>query len=146
MPDDETPHPADGSPGAGPAAEVALLRARAAVVHDLTAAGLDSPAAVDVVEDAVAARRWWVGQWPDGADLVAGQVAQDVQDRLLDDTGVRWPLCHAAECEGDPFHSLAVVPELGPDPHWVCEESGLEIAAVGHLPRQPPGPPELTGG
>ncbi len=132
--------------GAGAAGAEGLLHARAAVVHDLAAAGLDSPAAVDVVEDAVAGRRWWVERWHQGLDVVAGQIAQDVQDPLLDDTGVRWPLCHAPVCDGRPFHSLAIVPELGPEPHWVCEEGAVVVAPLGRLPRQPPGPPELTGG
>jgi hypothetical protein len=28
---------------------------------------------------------------------------------------------------------LAIEPELGPDPHWVCSESGAVIAPLGAL-------------
>lgn len=108
-----------------------LLEARARVVHDLTARGLDSAAAVDVVEEVVTERRWWVEQWPDGAAFVAGQVAQDVQDRLLDRHGWRWPLC--TSCDSLDEHALRVDPELGPAPRWVCESAALAVADLGRL-------------
>ncbi len=108
-----------------------LLEARARVVHDLIARGLDSAAAVDVVEEVVSERRWWVEQWPDGAVFVAGQVAQDVQDRLLDRHGRRWPLCRS--CDSLDEHALRVVPELGAEAHWVCESAGLLVADLGRL-------------
>ncbi|MCQ4046260.1 hypothetical protein ACFOSC_26770 [Streptantibioticus rubrisoli] len=108
--------------------EPALHAARALVLADLAACGVDDAAVVSLVEDAVANRRWWVEQWPDGAEYVTGLVAQDVQDALLDRYG-RWPLCPACE----EVHALDVEPELGPDPHWVCGKDGLVIAAVGHL-------------
>lgn len=109
-----------------------LLTARALVLRDLQARGLDSPAAVDVVEDTLTARRWWVEQWPDGAAFVAGQVAQDVQDRLLDDGLGRWPLCTGCPPDEDP-HALHIQPDLGPDPQWVCEKSGTRVAPLGGL-------------
>ncbi|WP_299040190.1 hypothetical protein [uncultured Pseudokineococcus sp.] len=124
----EGPGPAGGSTHA------ALLDARARVVHDLGAHGLDAPAHVDVVDVAVRERRWWLDAWPEGADHVAGQVAQDVQESLLDELGVHWPRCslaHPGE-EPDP-HVLHVLPDLGPDPHWACEETGAAAAPLGAL-------------
>jgi hypothetical protein len=82
----------------------------------------------------VSGRRWWLGQWPDGAAYVPGLVAQDVQDALMETFG-RWPLC--PQC-AEP-HALAVEPDLGPDPHWVCEARGEAIAPVGALGPRPPG-------
>lgn len=85
---------------------------------------------VSLVEDSVTHRRWWVEQWPEGVGYLAGLVAQDVQDVLLEKYG-RWPLCPVCT-HGDP-HALDVEPELGPDPHWVCSEAGVKVAAVGGL-------------
>jgi hypothetical protein len=76
----------------------------------------------------VSSRRWWLRQWPDGAPYVSGLLAQDVQDALLETRG-RWPLC--PRCE-EP-HALAVEPELGEDPHWVCEARGDAVAPLGSL-------------
>ena len=104
--------------------EQALHAARALVLADLAAGEV---AAADVVS---LQRRWWVEQWPDGADYLAGLVAQDVQDALLERYG-RWPLCPVCG-SGDP-HALDVEPELGPDPHWVCHKAGVKVAAVGTL-------------
>jgi hypothetical protein len=109
--------------------EAALHAARALILADLAAADLADAEVVSLVEDAVAQRRWWVEQWPEGAGFVAGLVAQDVQDGLLERYG-RWPLC--PRCDENP-HALAVEPELGPDPHWVCEASGTALAPVGSL-------------
>lgn len=113
----------------------ALLDARARVLADLTARGLATPGNVSALEDAVSERGWWVSQWPDGEQYVAGLVAQDVQDALVD-TGEPWPIC--AGCgRGDaaaPLHSLYVSPDLGgPDPVWVCEETGDVVAPLGGL-------------
>ncbi len=125
--------------GSGPrgAAPDVLVTARAAVVHDLGARGMDTAAAVDVVEDVVAARRWWVEHWPDGAPLVAGQVAQDVQDTLHDEAGLRWPRCTTPACTETGPHDLHISPDLGPDPQWVCEASGIVVAPLGALTRDP---------
>jgi hypothetical protein len=109
-----------------------LLASRAVVLHDLGARGLDTAPAVDVLEAVVSERRWWVDEWPDGAAYVAGQVAQDVQDRLLDGQLGRWPRCTA--CDETDVHELRVSPELGPDPHWVCEKSGITVSPLGSLP------------
>ena len=110
----------------------ALMAARALVLHDLEATSAAGPASVSALESAVSTRRWWVSQWEEGRQYVAGLVAQDVQDALLDSFG-RWPLCTA--CDGDtPPHALYIHPELGgPDPGWVCEESGRPVAPLGHL-------------
>ncbi|GAA3372724.1 hypothetical protein GCM10020367_29010 [Streptomyces sannanensis] len=118
-----------------PHLEQALHAARALVLADLAARDVAQAEIVSLVEDAVTHRRWWVEQWPDGAGCVAGLIAQDVQDALLDRYG-RWPLCPVCDA-GDP-HALDVEPELGPDPHWVCAKAGVVVAAVGAL--------GLTGG
>ena len=75
-------------------------------------------------------RTWWAEQWPEGEKYIAGLVAQDVQDALFESVG-RWPVC--VSCEG-PEQSLYIQPDLGgPDPMWVCEESGQAVAPLGHL-------------
>jgi len=110
-----------------------LLDARARVLADLSARAQATAAAVSALEDACAARQWWAEQWPDGAVYVAGLVAQDVQDALFEAVG-RWPMCLA--CTEGPVHSLYIQPDLGgPDPVWVCEESGEVAAALGFLNR-----------
>ena len=110
----------------------ALMHARALVLHDLEATSSANPASVSALEASVTTRRWWASQWEEGKQYVAGLVAQDVQDALLDSQG-RWPLCPS--CDGDsPPHALYIHPELGgPDPGWVCEESDRPIAPLGHL-------------
>ena len=113
----------------------ALLAARARVLHDLAAYGMDTAAAVSVVDEVLTSRRWWVEQWPQGAAYVACLVAQDVQEGLLDGVG-RWPLC--CRDHDDPRvaatpHELRVTPDLGEDPHWMCEEDGTVVASVGSL-------------
>jgi hypothetical protein len=101
------------------------------VLHDLAARGLESPRSVDVLESALSERRWWVEQWPDGAPYVSGQVAQDVQEALLDAQLGRWPLCTA--CDHTDDHELRIEPELGSDPRWVCEKSGISVSPLGEL-------------
>ena len=59
-----------------------LFDARARVLADLEARNHASAAAVSALEDAVAQRKWWAEQWPQGEQYVAGLVAQDVQDAL----------------------------------------------------------------
>ncbi|MFM9590097.1 hypothetical protein ACKI1J_13440 [Streptomyces scabiei] len=120
------------SPSSDPVSplEQALHAARALVLADLAAGRVAEADVVSMVEESVAQRRWWVEQWPDGVPYVAGLVAQDVQDALLERYG-RWPLCPVCE-DGDP-HALDVEPELGPDPRWVCHQAGVRVAAVGAL-------------
>jgi hypothetical protein len=109
-----------------------FLAARALVLADLESARRADPQTVSLLEDAVSARHWWAEQWPEGAIYVAGLVAQDVQDALLDG-GERWPLCESCEDEAA-VHSLHIEPDLGgPDPVWVCEESGRTVAPLGGL-------------
>ena len=109
-----------------------LLDARARVLADLSARHLADPAAVSVLEDAISERGWWVEQWPAGVEYVAGLVAQDVQDALFTTVG-RWPLCQHCPAEA-PEHSLFISPDLGgPDPVWICEESGTVVAPLGSL-------------
>jgi hypothetical protein len=109
--------------------------ARALVLADLAARGVAEADVVSLVEEAVTRRRWWVEQWPAGAEYVAGLLAQDVQDALLEmpealgSARGRWPLCPVC---ADP-HILEVKPELGPDPHWVCVKEAVIVATVGAL-------------
>ncbi|WP_422070593.1 hypothetical protein [Streptomyces orinoci] len=110
--------------------EQALHAARALVLADLSAGGVAEPDVVSLVEDAVAGRRWWVEQWPEGAEFLVGLVAQDVQDALLDRYG-RWPLCPV--CASGDAHALEVEPELGPDPRWACTKQAVLVARVGAL-------------
>lgn len=112
-----------------------LLAARALVLADLEARSFATPHAVSALEDAVSSRNWWAEMWPEGQVYVAGLVAQDVQDALFDSVG-RWPVCD--RCGDAPEHLLHIQPDLGgPDPVWVCEASGLEVAPLGRL--SPPG-------
>ena len=107
-----------------------LLTARAVVMRDLQTTGVASAEVVSLLEDAVSERRWWAEQWPAGRVYVGGLVAQDVQDALLQRVG-RWPLCPSC---ADAVHALYIYPELGgPDPVWVCEESGNVVASLGRL-------------
>lgn len=114
-----------------------IYAARAQVLADLAARALDSPTSVTILEEACSERRWWLEQWGDGAPYIAGLIAQDVQDALADQFGRDqreglWPVC--PRCENGPVHALHVDPDLGgPDPTWVCEESGEPVAALGHL-------------
>ena len=108
-----------------------VLSARARVLADLVARHQATAAAVSALEDACESRQWWARQWPEGEVYVAGLVAQDVQDVLYEKVG-RWPMCLA--CEDGPVHSLYIQPDLGgPDPVWVCEETGEVAAALGFL-------------
>lgn len=119
--DEPTPDPALA------ATDLELLRARALVLHDLAARGADTADVVDLVETALGERRWWVRSWPDGLAMVAGQLAQDVQDVMIDTEG-RWPACPVHRDE-----ALQVEPELGPDPEWVCEHGCGAVAPLGAL-------------
>lgn len=116
----------------------ALFAARARVLRDLAAYGLDTAPSVSVLDEVLTSRRWWLDQWPAGAAYVACLVAQDVQEALLESVG-RWPLCSWVHddledsSDGAVPHELRVAPDLGEDPHWVCEEHGTVVAPVGHL-------------
>jgi hypothetical protein len=109
-----------------------LMTARALVLHDLEVTAAANAESVSALEDSVTTRRWWASQWEEGREYVAGLVAQDVQDALLEQVG-RWPLCRA--CDHLDPHALYIHPELGgPEPTWVCEKSGITVAALGCLP------------
>jgi hypothetical protein len=108
-----------------------LLNARALVLADLEAQGFVDPHTVSIVEDSVASRRWWLSQWAEGEEFVAGLVAQDVQDALFDESR-RWPVC--TNCPDPTEHSMALEPELGANPQWVCSEHGTVVAPLGSLP------------
>lgn len=126
------------------ALEQALHVARALVLADLSAGEVAEADVVTLLEDSVSHRRWWAEQWPEGAAFLAGLVAQDVQDALLNKYG-RWPLCPVCdEADESGPHALDVEPELGPEPHWVCGRTGVSVAAVGRLPARAPGGGEIT--
>ncbi|MEX2289814.1 MAG: hypothetical protein WD794_05740 [Mycobacteriales bacterium] len=79
-------------------------------------------------------RRWWLSQWPEGAEHVLGLLAQDAQEAVhAVDPG--WPPCTEPSCPEAGRHALFVEPDLGPDPFWVCHTTGLPVAAVGSLHR-----------
>ncbi|MCW2599807.1 MAG: hypothetical protein JWM02_1636 [Frankiales bacterium] len=101
---------------------MSLEEARAAVLRDLA-----DPTYDELVDRCVEQRRWWVEQWANGEPFLVCLVAQDVQE-AVHATDPTWPLC--AE-HGD--HPLFVEPDLGTDPFWVCERSGLPFAPVGSL-------------
>ncbi len=110
-----------------------ILAARAQVLADLDARREATADAVSALEEACSSRTWWAEQWPAGEVYVAGLVAQDVQDALLETVG-RWPLCLGCDLDELPQHALYIQPDLGgPDPHWVCEETGQVAAALGSL-------------
>lgn len=119
-----TPHVTTDRPAA------ALLEARAKVLHDLEARDLADASVVSTLEASLTERKWWLEQWEEGAAFVPGLVAQDVQDALLD-ADSRWPRCDS--CAQVAEHSLGLEPALGADPHWVCHEAGLVVAALGGL-------------
>ncbi|MDZ5621312.1 hypothetical protein [Nocardioides bizhenqiangii] len=114
-----------------------IYEARASVLADLQARGVATAGTVSVLDEACSQRRWWVQQWPEGAAYIAGLIAQDVQDALVDvhgraDRTGLWPLCEG--CGDAPLHALHIAPDLGgPDPSWVCDESGTVVAELGRL-------------
>jgi hypothetical protein len=109
-----------------------VLIARARVLHDLASCGAADAARVSVVDEVLGHRRWWIDQWPQGVEFVAGQIAQDVQDAMFE-LGERWPPCPQHLGTGAE-HQLRIAPDLGPDPHWVCEDDGTVVAPLGALP------------
>jgi hypothetical protein len=114
-----------------------IYEARALVLADLAARDVATPATVSALDEACSQRRWWVEQWPEGTAYVAGLIAQDVQDALVDAHArsrpeALWPVCRW--CGDGPVHALHISPDLGgPDPTWVCEESGTVVADLGRL-------------
>ncbi|MBO8203463.1 hypothetical protein ACFW4X_28455 [Streptomyces smyrnaeus] len=129
-PKESASDPGPGDEGRQDALERALHTARALILADLEAGDVAQADIVSLVEEAVAHRRWWVGQWPEGVAFVDGLVAQDVQDSLLERYG-RWPVCPV--CVGSDPHALDVEPELGVEPHWVCGKTSTVVARVGYL-------------
>jgi hypothetical protein len=114
-----------------------IFEARASVLADLEARGVANAGTVSVLDEACSQRRWWVEQWPEGATYLAGLIAQDVQDALVDAHGRKdrtglWPVCEG--CSEGPLHALHIAPDLGgPDPSWVCDETGTVVAGLGQL-------------
>lgn len=108
-------------------ADVAVTAARVLVAADLAHPQWDA-----VLDEAAAHRRWWLAQWPEGEEHVLGLLAQDAQE-AVHAIDPQWPLCREPSCEEVGRHPLFVEPDLGPDPFWVCERTGLPVAPVGHL-------------
>jgi hypothetical protein len=106
----------------------AIATARRMLRNDLERTGAMSADAESVLDDALADRSSWVASWPAGAEHVPGLVAQDVQEVVHEQLDPMWPRCPE---HGD--HPLFVEPDLGPDPFWVCERTGLPVAPVGAL-------------
>ena len=96
--------------------------ARAAVSRDL-----GDPSYDDVLDRCVEHRRWWLSQWSDGEPFLVCLLAQDVQE-AIHESEPHWPLCPEHR-----DHPLFVEPDLGTDPFWVCDRTGLPVAAVGSL-------------
>ena len=109
-------------------ADESLALAARAVRADLEHTGCWSAVTRDVLEAALTDRRGWVAAWPDGAPHVPGLVAQDVQEAVRERVDHNWPPCPEHR-----DHALFIEPDLGPDPFWVCEVSGLPVARVGGL-------------
>ena len=107
--------------------DAALADARARVLHDLSATLPTTPAMIDALDRAVSDRRVWAEPWPEGSAFVACLLAQDVQEALAGSVG-RWPQCRVS---GE--HTLFVEPDLGEDPHWVCEDCAAVVAPIGGL-------------
>ena len=101
---------------------MSLSDARAAVLRDLA-----DPTYDELVDRCLEQRRWWVEQWAEGEQYLLCLLAQDVQE-AVHETQPQWPVCSE---HGD--HALVVGPDLGTDPFWVCERSGLPVASVGSL-------------
>jgi hypothetical protein len=106
----------------------ALQIACAAVRVDLEHTEIWMPATSAALDAALVVRQSWVEAWPDGAEHVPGLVAQDVQEFVRAEFDPHWPLCPDHQ-----NHALFVEPDLGPDPFWVCEVSGLPVAPIGGL-------------
>jgi hypothetical protein len=112
-------------------AEQVLTEACDAVRRDL-----GRPDWEDAVEAALAHRRWWLEQWPDGAPHVLGLLAQDVQEAVHERDPL-WPACSEGSCPAVTGHPLLVEPDLGLDPFWTCHRTGLPVAPVGRLQGPP---------
>ena len=108
-------------------ADDVLAQARAAVAADVADSRWN--AALDAAAEH---RRWWLSQWPDGAEHVLGLLAQDLQE-VVQAEQPDWPLCTEGSCPEVGRHALFVEPDLGPDPFWVCHRTGLPVAPVGGL-------------
>jgi hypothetical protein len=94
----------------------------------------DAPTYGEVVDAAVEGRRWWLAEWPAGAEVLLCLLAQDVQEVVHETRDPLWPRCPEHQ-----DHPLLVEPDLGPDPFWVCHRTGLPVAQVGELPHHPIG-------
>lgn len=107
---------------------MSLAEAAAAVRRDLR-----DPSYEHEVAHCVEQRRWWVGQWAEGAPYLLCLLAQDVQEAVRERQPL-WPACTESTCPEVGRHPLFVEPDLGTDPFWVCERTGLPVAPVGLLP------------
>jgi hypothetical protein len=106
----------------------AIELAGAALRVDLEHTEIWTPATSAALDAALVVRQTWVDAWPDGAEHVPGLVAQDVQEFVRAEFDPHWPLCPDHR-----NHALFVEPDLGADPFWVCEVTGLPVAPIGGL-------------
>lgn len=104
-----------------------LEQARQAVARDLA-----DPSYASVLGAALEHRRWWVEQWAEGEPFLTCLLAQDVQEAVQAREPL-WPPCSEPSCPQVGRHPLVVEPDLGTDPFWLCERTGLPVAAVGSL-------------
>ena len=100
--------------------------------RDLVSADLADERWQSALGAAVEHRRWWLEQWPEGAEHLLGLLAQDAQE-AVHAVDPDWPRCTERTCPDVGGHALFVEPDLGPDPFWTCHRTGLPVAAVGHL-------------
>jgi hypothetical protein len=101
--------------------EPEAVEAREALLRDLEGRH------VDIVDRCLEQRDWWIQQWSEGIQYLTCLLAQDVQE-AVNELDPSWPVCPE---HGD--HKLYVEPDLGTDPFWVCERSGLQVNPVGRL-------------
>jgi hypothetical protein len=104
-----------------------VAQARTTIARDVA-----DPRWDEALDAAAERRRWWLSQWPAGAEHVLGLLAQDAQE-AVHAVDPDWPRCTEGSCPERGRHALFVEPDLGPDPFWVCHRTGLPVAPVGSL-------------
>jgi hypothetical protein len=61
------------------------------------------------------------------------QVAEDVQEDMIEGSGDLTRLAVWPRCPDHPNHPLWLLPELAPDAAWTCRTSGRVVAQLGGL-------------
>ena len=111
--------------------ETSMMRARALVLHDLESTGVADPASVSTLEAALAAGSGGCGSGSRAATTSWAWSPRTSRTPC-------WRATAAGPCAGPATslepHALYIHPDLGgPDPTWVCEHAGIEVAPVGGL-------------